>query len=164
MRAGTAAMLIAALSSRWPEVTEPAASVSVEGARADARAEGHVKIDRLVPVRVPHPGAARVPDVQRIRVDEPIVTIHTGRNATFRGLPGPRGLLRPPEIGLEFFLPGKHDIVEVAARTPAYYKRFRARICGTDVLIPPPCVGTSTWRARASRRTRRRPPTRPRSG
>ena len=77
----------------------------------DERAEGHVEIDVLVPVRVPHPGAARVSDVQRIRVHEPIVAIHAGRNATFRGLPGPRGLLRPPAIGLEFFLPGKHDIV-----------------------------------------------------
>src|SRR5207244_2006843 len=91
-------------------------------------------------------------------------SFRSGRNATFRGLPGPRGLLRPPAIGLEFFLPGKHDIVEVAARTPAYYKRFRARICGTDVLIPPPCVGTSTSRGRASRRTRRGRPTRRRSG
>src|SRR5207249_9827481 len=73
----------------------------------DERAEGHVEIDVLVPVRVPHPRAARAPDIQMIRIHVTIVAIHAGRNATFRGLPGPRGPLWPPAISLVFILPGK---------------------------------------------------------
>ena len=111
----------------------------------DERAERHVKIGVFVAVRVPNPRALRLADVERVRVDQPVVAVHPERDVLLRGLPGPCGLLRPPLERLELCLPRLHVIVESPLERSDTINGFPT--ANRDTNIARPCERTGGRRA-----------------